>query len=52
MMAITSLAMIGVWDISDRGLCPNIVQCEDSCLVEANPDIAGIGVSFTTLLVQ
>lgn len=29
----------------NKGICPNIIKCSDVCIIEADPDISGIGVS-------
>lgn len=29
----------------NKGICPNIIKCSDVCIIEADPDIGGIGVS-------
>lgn len=35
------------WALIDRSLCPNSLPCKYPCLIEGNPDIAGIGVCIT-----
>ena len=32
-------------DEMDQAICPKTLECADPCIVEADPDIAGIGVS-------
>ncbi|KAL4905801.1 hypothetical protein BDW74DRAFT_177503 [Aspergillus multicolor] len=38
------LFTIGTWPDIDREHCPNVIECNDNCVIEADPDIAGIGM--------
>jgi hypothetical protein len=44
-MLIICLSLSSEWPGVDSIYCPNIIQCEDPCVIQADPDIAGIGVS-------
>ncbi|RDW76334.1 uncharacterized protein DSM5745_06326 [Aspergillus mulundensis] len=37
------------WPLIDRKYCPKIIECSDPCVIEADPDIAGIGVNHSLL---
>ncbi len=43
---IICFSLVNEWNKTDDKYCPKIIECEDPCIVEADPDIAGIGVSY------
>jgi hypothetical protein len=43
---IVCVAALELWNKVDIRICPKIIKCKDPCVVEADPDIAGIGVSW------
>ena len=42
---IASCVLIKLWHHFDKYLCGQIIPCKEPCVVEADPDIVGIGVS-------
>lgn len=46
LIPILCLVALALWSKVDENLCPKIIKCKDPCVVEADPDIAGIGVSL------
>ncbi|CAF3475686.1 unnamed protein product [Fusarium graminearum] len=48
LIPILCLVALALWSKVDENLCPKIIKCKDPCVVEADPDIAGIGVRIAT----
>lgn len=38
------------WVRMGQSTCPVIIQCQDPCVIEADPDIAGVGVRVATYI--
>ena len=43
-MMVVPLLSVRFWPDVDHRLCPKSIPCHGECLVDADPDIAGIGV--------
>ncbi|KAF5246878.1 hypothetical protein FAUST_1063 [Fusarium austroamericanum] len=48
LIPILCFVALALWSKVDENLCPKIIKCKDPCVVEADPDIAGIGVRIAT----